>query len=126
MVTFIDKQIATSNKGTTYYRVKTNDGKEGSVFSVDPPLQTPLDYDEKYNQQYNNYSWFPKAPAGSGATGGGFKKTFPNNSEATLKAKALECAKDWALLARQDPNVGSAVSIDSLIEAYKKLYEAIK
>ncbi len=54
-----------SKNGTKYWKAKVVDenGEEkyGSIFAdAEPKMDETLEGEEKYNDQYNNYSWFTK------------------------------------------------------------------
>lgn len=58
-------EAKTSSKGTKYWTVKVKDEsgneKSGSLFSdTEPKIDQELEVEEKFNDQYNNYSWFVK------------------------------------------------------------------
>jgi phage terminase small subunit len=55
----------TSSKGTVYYslKVQAEDGfeKVGNLFSdTEPVIDQEIEVDEKYNEQYQNFTWFTK------------------------------------------------------------------
>lgn len=54
-----------SGKGTIYWKVKVVDEngeeKSGSIFAdTEPKIDETLEVEEKYNDQYNSFSWFTK------------------------------------------------------------------
>lgn len=68
----------TSSKGNVYYSFKARgeDGLEhsGNLFSEkEPVLDQELEVDERYSEQYQNYSWYEKKEKRAGF-GGGFSK----------------------------------------------------
>jgi len=54
-----------SSKGTKYWTMKVKDEagmeKSGNLFyDGEPEIDQELEVEEKFNEQYNNYSWFQK------------------------------------------------------------------
>ena len=92
-ITILSKPEAkTSSKGTKYWTLKAMDEnmeeKSGSFFSkTEPQIDQQIEVEEKYNEQYANYSWFVKEER---KQGGGFVPKPGLSIEQQIRVIALQ------------------------------------
>ena len=92
-ITILSKPEAkTSGKGTKYWTLKVKDEtgqeKSGSFFSkTEPQIDQEIEVEEKYNEQYANYSWFVKEER---KQGGGFIPKPGLSIEQQIRVIALQ------------------------------------